>query len=168
MVSDVVADELPRKDFGKSVSLRLPINDWLRKQFDIIEDFVRHNADLTNLPSTSSDKVFTYKPLWRGYQMYISVSPLCSFNLYNTVTGKLQSADLSSMNGKGTYSYCVSVPYIYIGAHKNGEDYSLSLEITSMILTPDVEPEVISTKAQPRRRRPKGNALLPQQAEAKA
>ena len=160
MVSDVTAEDLPRRDFGNSVSFRLPITAWLRKQLDIIEEFVRDNIDLASLPASSSTKTFVYKPLWRGHQMFVNVSPRCSFQYYNSSTAELQSADLSSMHGKGRYSFTISVPYIYIGPHKKGEDYSLSLEIMQMIFYPHIEIEAIPSKPT-KRRRPKLKLNVP-------
>lgn len=152
MVSNVAMEELPRNDFGKSVSFRLPITDWLRKQLDIVEEFVTDNVDLASLPESSSNKTFVYKPLWRGPQMYVSVSPRCDFQCYDSATGVLQSSSLSNMRGKGTYTFTLSVPFIYIGPHKKGEDYSLSLEIVQIIFYPFVDPTVIPKKPVKRRR----------------
>ena len=166
MVSNVIMDELPRKDFGKCVSFRLPITEWLRKQLDIIEEFVGENVDLASLPESVANKTYVYKPLWRGPQMYVTVSPHCTFHCVDNATGELQSSSLSNMCGKGTYTFTLSVPHIYIGPHKKGEDYSLSLEIVQMIFYPFVEPAVIPKKPVKRRRQKNAVPVAEVTAEA--
>ena len=145
MVVDVTVDDLPRRDFDKSVSFSIPVTLWLRRQFNIIEQFVKDNVDLASLPSCSSNKDFVYKPLWHGHSMYVSVSPACTFHRFNSPPGELQPVDMSLIHGRGKYSFTIALPYIYIGPHKKGEDYSLSLELVQVIFTPIetvIRPEV--------------------------
>ena len=165
MIFDV--QELTRKDFPKTVSFRIPVNDWLRKQFDIIEDFAQTSVNLSVLASSSSKKVFTYKPLWEGNEMFVSASPRCRYLKFNSSTGELETVDVSSMSEKGKCTVTLEVSHIYIGPHKNGEDYSLSLDIVQMIIYPIEEPQVILRKPPTKRRRRKENVVV-SQTEAKA
>lgn len=165
VICDVPTEQVLRKDFAKTVSFCLPIHPSLRKQFDIIERFVQQSIDPSALPF-SSQKDLVYKPLWKGDQMYISVSPLCSFFRFNSKTGEMESVNRSSVCGNGKYNITLQASYIFIGPHKKGEDYSLSLDIVQVVFNPEATQD-ISLKPAPKRRRSKGNGAAVFQVEAK-
>ena len=166
LICDVPSEQVSRKDFAKTFSFCLPIQPWLRKQFNIIEGFVQQSVDLSSLPS-SSQKDFVYKPLWKGDWMYITVFPMCTFLRCNSKTGEMETVNRSSVIGNGKYSITVQVSYIFIGPHKKGEDYSLSLDIVQVVFKPDATQDKL-LKGQNKRRRSNKDDFAVFQVEAKA
>ena len=147
---------LIRKIHPNSVSYSVPVNSWLRTQLDKVEQFVQENIDVESLPSRPKKADFIYKPLWRGERMFIGVSPCCSFLRFNSLTHGYDMVDRESMQGKGTYNITVEAPYVFIGPHKNGQNYSLSLDIVQMAFYPaaeaEPEPEPVAPKKSKRGR----------------
>jgi hypothetical protein len=46
---------------------------------------------------------------------------------------------MSEMKGRGVYGLTVEVPYVYIGEHRSGEAFSLTLRFVEIIFEPDME-----------------------------
>ena len=70
--------------------------------------------------------------------MYIRVAKWCQIFKKNTESGQYETADIKAL-GRGTYNVTIEVPYIFIGPHKNGEDYSLTLRLVQIAFDPEVE-----------------------------
>ena len=117
----------------------MPIEGWLRQQFNIIEQFACQNvslpASMTN-PSKQVGRV--YRPLHQQGNMFISISHWCNILKLNRETGLYDSVSLSEMKGQGVYCMAIEVPYIYIGEHKMGESFSVTLRVVEMWFEPDV------------------------------
>lgn len=80
-----------------------------------------------------------YKPIWQGDMMYVRVSTWCQIFRQTAVKGQFDSVDIKSLTGHGSYNITIEVPYIYIGPHKNGENYSLSMRVIQIVCEPAVE-----------------------------
>ena len=126
-----------RHDVEKdSLSLMIPIAPWLRLQLDRIEDFVQKNV---NIPSSCrvENSVLMYKPLWAQDNMFISVSRWCKLYVLNRETGAYDIVDIKDTKlGPGTFAVSIEAPYVYIGPHKQGETYSLTLRIVQIVYQP--------------------------------
>lgn len=133
---------------GSQFSVLVPVEPWLRDQLNIIEDFAKQNANVGNF-IMSSMNALSYKPLWPGQRMYIRVSQWCTILRRNIETGKYDSVKLDTPLGPGTYNLTIEVPYIYIGTHKSGEDFSLSLRITQIVFEPESERSVLIRQNEP-------------------
>ena len=124
---------LMRRQSGNNLSVLVPILPWMREQFDIVENYVKENVNLGN---DNPQKALVYKPLFRGGMMYVRVAPWCNIMRRNSESNSYESVDHSTPLGAGSYSVTVEVPYAYIGSHKNGEDFSLTLRVVQIIYDP--------------------------------
>lgn len=138
LVNNVPSDSLTLKENENGISYRVPVEAWLRSQLDIIEHFAQQNVNLSCLDPPPKSAV--YKPLWRGNSMYIHVAPWCNFLRQSFVDGVYETVSRDTQFGRGTFTVSLEVPHIYIGPHKNGENYSLSLAIVQMVFHPEVTP----------------------------
>lgn len=165
MLMGAVLERIPQRENVKGVSYKILVQPWLRKQFDIIENYVRQNFAPNELPDFSPEKEYVYKPLWRGSEMFVSATPFCSYLQFNSAKGQLESVLRDSIEGKGTYNITLEAPYIYVGPHKYGQDYSLSLDIVQVIFYPEEAPFTppAPAKAPSKRGRPKGSVTTPAQ-----
>ena len=109
---------------------------WLRQQLNVIETFAQSNVDYSKLNLPAACKV-AYKPLWPGEMMYIRVSRWGHVFKQDLATGDFDTIDIKERLGQGTYNVTIDVPYIYVGPHKNGENFSLSLRIDQIVFIPD-------------------------------
>ena len=144
---------------GDDYSVLVPIDPWLRQQFNVTETFMRkHIAEQTEGPLHNA----VYKPLWDGNMMYVRVARWCQIYQQNMETGQYSVVDLKSL-GRGTYNITIEVSYLFIGPHKNGEDCSLTVRIIQITCQPDSQkpvmppPDTIPVKpagARGRRRKP--------------
>ena len=120
-------------------SVLVPVDPWLRQQFDVTETFMRkHLADQTEAPLHNA----VYKPLWDGNMMFVRVARWCQIHQRNPETRQYNVTELKTLS-RGTYNITIEVPYLYIGPHKNGADCSLTVRIVQIVCEPDAEKAVM-------------------------
>ena len=129
-------------------SVLLPVGPWLRDQLNVIETFTRENVDTERLSTVLGSNSLVYKPLWTGNTMFVRVSMWCQVFRQDLETGRYDSVDIKTPLGKGTYNMTLSMPYVYIGPHKNGEDFSISTHVDQIVFIPEAtRPTIMSFKA---------------------
>lgn len=152
------SDSLKLKESGSDFSVLVPVVPWLRNQLNMVETFAEQNVSFAShaLPTNG---VHIYKPLWGGDKMYVQMSRWCHIFRKNLETGQYDTVDVKTPLGRGTYNITIEVPYVYIGPHKNGENYSLSTRIVQIVFEPDAPPPPsFSFKPLEKRGRPRKNA----------
>lgn len=135
------SEGLTRKLNGSNFSILVPVETWLRTQLNVIEDFVKQNVNVGNHIMAPVNGL-KYKPLWLGQRMFIRVAHWCNILKRNEI-GEFESVKHDTPLGPGTYNMTIEVPYIYIGPHKRGEDFSLALNIVQIVFQPDTERSVL-------------------------
>ena len=123
------------RQHGANHSALITIDTWMRQQLNVTEKFATQNV--ANL-SVDPTKNMIYKRLWDGDRMYIGVAPWCQILRKKSESGQYETVDINAL-GRGTYTVTIEVPYIFIGPHKNGEDFSLTLRIIQITFDPEVE-----------------------------
>ena len=142
-------------------SALIPIDNWLRQQFNVIESFVQQNVDRSQSGSS------VYKPLWSGDMMYIRMSRWCNVFRRSGEPNRYDSIDMKTPLGKGTFSITIEVPYIYIGPHKNGENFSITLRVTQIVFNPEpIAPLTFHFKEPEPKGRRRKNAASAKEAKA--
>ena len=135
-------------------SYEIPVESCLRSQLDAIEHFAQRNVDFSCLDSPPTPA--KYKPLWRGDDMIIQVAPWCRVFQQVDETGGFVSPPHPIHVPNSLVNITVEVPYIYIGPHKNGEHFSVSLSIIQMVYYPATTPSLpIKTKTAEKKGRPR-------------
>lgn len=109
---------------GNVTSVLIPLDESTKSALSAIETFVQANV--------KSDK---YKPLWLKDFMFCNISHWCNYVQVNH-DGTHTSLKQDSILGKGTYSMLIHASHVYVGSHKNGETYSLSLHVTEIRFKP--------------------------------
>lgn len=156
---------LKLKENGSDFSVLVPVLPWLRNQLNMVETFAERNVSFTSHTLSTNDTLI-YKPLWGGDMVYVQVSRWCQIFRKNLETGTYDIVDLKTSLGRGTYSITIEVPHVYIGPHKNGENYSLSTRVVQITFEPETPPPPsFSFKTVEKRGRPRKNAA---QVEVKA
>lgn len=133
------AQELVLKQQGAQLSALVPVGPWLRHQLNIVEQYACHHVSIPVSVAGNKQPGRLYKPLYQQANMYISISQWCNCLKLNRESGTYNSTNMSEMKGKGVYGLTVEVPYIYIGEHRSGEAFSLTLRIVEIIFEPDME-----------------------------
>ena len=103
----------------------IPLDPATRAKLTEIEKFVEQAVDSP-----------TYKPIWKGDALFINFSRWCK---YETVMpdGSRQPMPSDAVLGKGMYSLVIQASHVYVGPHKSGETYSLSLHIRELLYEPE-------------------------------
>ena len=120
-----------------NISVLIPVNEWLRKQLNTLEQYIQQHVAVKDI---SSSKELLYRPLWGGENMYLRVAKWCNVLRQNTATGSYDSIPINTPLGPGSYNVTIEVPYVYIGPHKNGEDFSLSISVVQIVYKPTTQP----------------------------
>ena len=72
--------------------------------------------------------------------MFISASRWCSVFQLNKETGNYDPITIKEAQfGRGRYSVTVEIPYVYIGPHKCGENFSLTTRVVQIVYDPATE-----------------------------
>lgn len=127
-------------------SCQIPIDAWLRTQLDTVEQFVQNKVDLSCLDPPP--KIVSYKPLWRGNQMFIHLAPWCNILKQTLLEGFFETVGPTAEFGPGRFHISLELSHIFIGPHKNGEHYSLSMSIVQMVFHPE-QPTLLPIKPKP-------------------
>lgn len=106
-------------------SVLVPLDPATKAKFQEIETFVKANV--------VSEK---YKPLWLYDAMYVTLSKWCHYELIKS-DGSRQPLPSDTFLGKGTYRLEIHVSHVYIGPHKGGETFSLSLHVVGLAYEPE-------------------------------
>ena len=113
--------------------LGVPVDDWLRSQLNEIETFVVSNVKIPENIAKSPNGQYYYKPLKRTNLLYINISKWCRyFELSYGDGGYIPVNNLGKFT-EGSYNMNIEVSHVYVGPHKNGEHYSLSLRIVQIV-----------------------------------
>ena len=123
-------------------SVLVPLDSVTKSTLANIETFVQANVE--------SEK---YKPLWLKDSMYVNISKWCSYFLI-APDGSRQPLPVGMNLACGMYNLELHVSHVYIGPHKGGETYSLSLHITELTYEPkqsitDIMEEIVNPTQSP-------------------
>ena len=132
---DFEEDRLYSRSKNDLRSLNIPVSAWVREQLNLLEKFVEENVTIPEDVKKALGEP-KYKELWDRERMYIGASNWCKYYRCegNSFDAKPVSPD--SWFGHGTYKFYIEVPYVYIGPHKNGSSFSLTLRIVEVIHKP--------------------------------
>ena len=105
-------------------SVLVPLCAPIVAELQRVENFVKENVDSPR-----------YKPLWLFGNMYVNVSKFCN---YEVIDGNNYAKPLLGdvTFGNGWYTFQIHVSHVYIGPHRGGETFSLSLHVTRISYQP--------------------------------
>ena len=123
-------------------SIIIPLDMWLRSQLMSIQTCIVDKVSIPAsipLPPTGH---YIYKPLCVGNNIAISLSNWCNYYGFNHTKGVYEKVNDVSNFQSGKYNCNVEVSHIYIGPHKNGQNFSISLRVTQIMFKSNVEADV--------------------------
>ena len=114
-------------------SLAVPVDSWLRSQLTTIEKAVMMNVRIPDDVPKTKDGAYVYRPLYIKDTLFLTVSKWCKFYKYDHSQGGYVLLDSFQPFEKGHYNVNIEVAHVYIGPHKGGQNFSLSLRITQIM-----------------------------------
>ena len=117
-------------------SLTVPIDSWTRNQLNTLESFVQCNVVIPDDVLAPAGSSRDYRPLWPYPMTFIICSQWCNYYWKNPETGMCLSVSPEQLTQPGLFSFSIEAPFVYIGPHKSGERYSLSLRLLQVTYTP--------------------------------
>jgi len=130
-------------------SLSVPIDSWTRSHLNALESFVQQNVVIPQDVLAPAGSRRDYRPLWPYPMTFLICSQWCNYYWRNPQTGTCRSVSPEQLTQPGLFSFSIEVPYVYIGPHKGGERYSLSLRILQVVYTPLSDEELSSEISRP-------------------
>lgn len=125
-----------RESNNSCSSFFIPCEDGTRGELNKLEDFVQRYFHET--PLASQDQKPVYKPIWQGPELIISTSRWCRF-FKRMADGKTEAVTENELSEPGKYQFTIEAPYVYIGPHKAGQNYSINLRVVQVVFLPHVE-----------------------------
>ena len=124
---------------GENKSVLVNIPPKLRSTLNVVEDFVTRNVTLPANAVTPSQNGSFYKSLWPAENVMITLSRWCKIYQLNYETEAYEMVPPDGPFGRGFYQFSFEVPYVYIGPHKEGQSFSLTLRVVQIVFTPHKE-----------------------------
>ena len=139
---DVEYHGLQTRMTNRSCSLMVPIDSWTRTQLNELEKFVQCNVVIPDDVLRPEGSKRDYRPMWPYPATFIICSQWCNYYWKDPETGRSLFVSPDQFTHPGLFSFSIEVPYVYIGPHKGGERYSLSVRLIEVTYTPlsKVEP----------------------------
>ena len=120
-------------------SIIIPLDIWLRSQLMSLQTHVVDKVTIpASIPIPPTGK-YIYKPICIGNNIAISISHWCSYYGYNHATGVYETVKDMSRFQSGQYNCNIEVSHVYIGPHKNGQNFSISLRVTQIMYKSESE-----------------------------
>ena len=114
-------------------SMSVPLDDWLRSQLSIVQDYVVSHASIpADVPQTK-EGAYLFKPLLTRDTLMISLSKWCRIFKFDKSRGAYVRIDKFSQFRKGNFSVQIEASHVYIGPHKGGHSFSLSLRVKQIV-----------------------------------
>ena len=104
---------------------RIPLDSNTREKFAGIDNFVKAAV---NSP--------LYKAIWKGDHLLVNFSKWCKYELVQP-DGSRQIMPPNTLLGKGMYSVVLQASHVYVGPHKSGDTFSVSLHIAELLYEPE-------------------------------
>ena len=114
-------------------SICIPVDDWLRTQLTTIEKFILTKVCIPNDVPKPEGGVYLYKPLWLRDRMLITLSKWCRFFKFDASKGAYFPVEQFLPFNKGLANANIEVSHVFIGPHKGGHTFSLSLRVSQII-----------------------------------
>ena len=113
-------------------SLAVPVDDWLRTQLTNIEKDIMMKVSIPSDVPKSKEGAYVYKPLSLSETLFVPVSKFCKYFKYDQTKHAHVCLESFEPFEKGHYNVNIEVSHVYIGPHKGGQNFSLSLRITQL------------------------------------
>ena len=111
--------------YNAVTAAEIPLDPITRSKFECIDKFVQGAVDSPR-----------YKPIWNGESLLINFSGWCKYELLSP-NGQRQPMPPNTTLGSGMYSVCLQASHVYVGPHKSGQTFSVSLHIVELLYEPE-------------------------------
>ena len=120
----------------------IPVNPYIRRQLDIIEEFATLNMDIPTPLSKEwkarDDNDTPYRKIWDGKKLSLPLSHWCSYyKKEGDEVTPIRCEDLA----EGTWNIGFAISGIYYGYHQNNKLASISMHAQSILYIPK-QPDV--------------------------
>ena len=115
------------------MSMSVPVDDWLRSQLTRFQNFVIANATIPSDVPQSSDGSYVFKSLLDQNSIMIPLSKWCKIYKYCPDQGTYTRTDNLKQFRKGDFAATIDISHVYIGPHKGGQHFSLSLRVKRVV-----------------------------------
>ena len=127
---------------GANKFVSIPVDDWLASNLTFIERFVMTNVTIPDDAPKAKEGSQGFKSLLAQKEaINITISKWCKYFKFDDDKGIYVPVEDLSAFEKGFYNVNIEASHVYIGPHKDGQNYSLSLFVTQ-ILYKEVATEV--------------------------
>ena len=140
LVLQTPAVEMPcltYQHYSAGDAILVSVSNWLRQQFNIIDDFVRDAVTIPqDLLSKWPYRSYSYKHICQDDLLYLIMSKSCSIT-QDTDDGLIECSPASHPPlSEGLYSLTLSFEHVYIGWHRYNCLYSTNFRITHIHFKP--------------------------------
>ena len=125
---------------GDRFTITIPMDSWIRQNLSVIERFIQNNVQIPNDVPRCANGSYSFKTLLNKLNLQILLSKWCKFLTYDPNKMCYIAVDFNHFlqhNAKGEFSVKIECAHVYIGPHKNGHQYSLSLRAHQVVFKED-------------------------------
>ena len=118
-------------------ALSVPVDDWLRTQLSTIEKAVMTKVNVPLDVLKSKEGAYVYRPLLLKDSLLVTVSKWCKYFRFDKSRGAYELLEDFVPFVKGQYSVNIEASHVYIGPHRGGQNFSLSLRVSQIMYKED-------------------------------
>ena len=118
-------------------ALSVPVDDWLRTQLSTVEKAVMAKVNIPLDIPKSTAGTYAFRPLLLKDTLLVTVSKWCKYFKFDKSKGAYELLEEFIPFKKGQFSVNIEVSHVYIGPHKGGQNFSLSVRITQIMYNED-------------------------------
>ena len=118
-------------------ALIVPVDTWLRTQLSTLEKAAMMKVTIPPDVPKAKEGVYVYKPLPSRDSLLLTVSKWCKYFKYDKSKGGYELLKDFIPFEKGQYNVNIEISHVYIGPHKGGQNFSLSLRISQILYKED-------------------------------
>lgn len=122
---------------GERMSISIPLDDWLRQNLSVLQHFVVAHTQVPSSVPRTNEGTYLFKSVLDRLDLIITLSKWCKFFKYNEGEAVYKEVEQFQPFNKGEYSLLIDISHVYIGPHKGGQHFSLSMHVRQITYKED-------------------------------
>ena len=124
---------------GERTSISIPLDDWLRQNLSVIQHFVVAHTHIPSDVARSKEGTYLFKSVLENLDLILNLSKWCRFFKYDEdKPGYIEVEQFKQFN-KGEFHLLIDISHVFIGPHKGGQHFSLSMHVRQITYKEDMQ-----------------------------
>lgn len=120
-------------------SISIPLDDWLRQNLSVLQHFVVANTLIPPDVPRTKEGTYLFKSVLERLDLILNLSKWCRFFKYDEDKAAYIEVPQFKPFGKGEFNLLIDITHVFIGPHKGGQHFSVSMHVRHITYKEDVK-----------------------------